>query len=83
MYHPTFNETLIGMGIGSLLLSILTFYRPVDDSRRWVGDVLVYLASATGMSQYVICLLFALLFFGLVIYSKLKPRFRKVLPREP
>ena len=82
MYHPTLNETLFGMGIASLFLSIITFYSPMNDSRRWVGDALIYVSSTTGLSQYFICLLIALIFFGFVIYSKLRSRFRKVLPQE-
>jgi hypothetical protein len=82
MYHPTLDETLIGMGIAFSLLSIMTFYWPFDDSNRWLGDAIVYLASETGVPQYIICLTGALFFFGLVIYSKLRSRFRKVLPQE-
>jgi tetratricopeptide (TPR) repeat protein len=74
MYHPTRNETLFGIGIVFKFLSILTFYNPMDHSWRWVGDVIIYVSSTMGLSQYFICLLIALFFFGFVIYSKLRSK---------
>lgn len=74
MYHPTRNETLFGIGIVFKFLSILTFYSPMDHSWRWVGDVIIYVSSTMGLSQYFICLLIALFFFGFVIYSKLRSK---------
>gem|GEM_PF-2722274 len=74
MYHPTRNETLFGMGIVFLFLSVLTFYSPMDDSWRWLGDLIIYVSSTTGLSQYFICLIIALFFFGFVIYSKLRSK---------
>ena len=46
----------------------------MDHSWRWVGDVLIYVSSTTELSQYFICLLIALFFFGFVIYSKLRSK---------
>lgn len=74
MYHPTRNETLFGMGITFLFLSIVTFYSPLDNSHRWVSDAIIYVSSTTGLSQYFICLLIALFFFGFVIFSKLRSK---------
>lgn len=74
MYHPTRNETLFGMGIVFLFLSILTFYSPMDHAWRWLGDLIIYVSSTTGLSQYFMCLLIALFFFGIVIYSKLRSK---------
>lgn len=74
VYHPTRNETLFGMGIAILFLSVVTFYSPMDHSWKWLGDVIIYVSSTTGLSQYFICLLIALFFFGFVIYSNLRSR---------
>jgi hypothetical protein len=71
MYHPTPSEYFFGMGIIFLFLSILTFYSPMDRSWRWLGDLIIYLSSSTGVPQYVICLVPALFFFGLMAYVKL------------
>jgi hypothetical protein len=52
MYYPTFNETLLGMGIICILLSILTFYRPIDDSKYSIGDAIIGISSASGLHYF-------------------------------
>ena len=71
MYHPTPSETFIWMGSCFLLLSILLFFWPSDDSNRGLGDAIIHISSSLGVPQYVICLVPALFFYGLVAYVKL------------
>ena len=70
MYHPTRNETLFAMGIVFLFLSVITYYRPLNNSYRWLGDALIFASFTTGLSQYFICLIIAFFFCGFVIYSE-------------
>ena len=71
---PTRNETLFAMGIAFLVLGILTFYSPMNALDGLVGDVLIYVSSTMGLSQYFICLIIALFFFGFVIYLELRSK---------
>lgn len=80
MYYPTPREYCFGMGFAFSMLSILTFHTPSDHSLRILGRLVISLSSATGVPQYIIWMLPALFFFGLVTYDKLS--FRKALPSE-
>ena len=82
MYYLTLNETLLAMGIVASILSILTFNHQSDHSWWWLGDVVIYLSSGSGLPQYAVWLALAVFFFGLIFYLKLKPRFRKGLPKH-